>query len=341
MTPCVVTKMRKVPVTTGTVIGAIKTMQRKVTITIDEQAAGKTLLDLLAVRFTYHTREAWQHLIAEGALFVNDVQTEDPQHLLCVGDVLRYAFGQRPEPSVDKQYRVLYSDEALMVVDKPGNLPCHPAGRYFKHTLWSLLQEHEHLDQPRLVNRLDRETSGIVVVGKTLEATRHLSHQFATHAVEKGYLVIVEGAFPSGLEASGWLTHDEKSIVRKKRCFVREQPKEGASEPCETRFVCVEQCQDVSVIRAYPRTGCLHQIRATLCSLGFPVVGDKLYGVDDTFFVKFIEDALSDEDKKRLRLTRQALHAETLQFTHPLTGERLSFKAPPPSCLLPAAWVIQ
>jgi len=61
--------------------------------------------------------------------------------------------------------------------------------------------------------------------------------------------------------------------------------------------------------------------------------------VDDTFFVKFIEDALSDEDKKRLRLTRQALHAETLQFTHPLTGERLSFEAPPPSALLPSTWV--
>lgn len=303
-------------------------MQRKVTITIDGEAAGKTLLELLTQRFTYHTREAWHRLIVEGALFVNDVQVENPDQLLCDGDVLRYAFGQRPEPSVDTHYRVLYSDEALLVVDKPGNLPCHPAGRYFKNTLWSLLQEREHLVQPRLIHRLDRETSGLVVVGKTLEATRHLSHQFATHTVEKGYLVIVEGAFPSNLEASGWLTHDEKSVVRKKRCFMREQPKEGVFEPCETRFVCVEQFQGVSMVRAYPKTGCLHQIRATLCSLGFPVVGDKLYGVDDTFFVKFIEDTLSDEDKKRLRLTRQALHAESLQFTHPLTGERLSFEAP-------------
>jgi 23S rRNA-/tRNA-specific pseudouridylate synthase len=68
------------------------------------------------------------------------------------------------------------------------------------------------------------------------------------------------------------------------------------------------------------------------------VVGDKLYGVDDTFFVKFIEDALTDEDKQRLRLSRQALHAETLRLTHPLTGERLSFTAPPPSCFHPSAW---
>jgi 23S rRNA pseudouridine955/2504/2580 synthase/23S rRNA pseudouridine1911/1915/1917 synthase len=193
-----------------------------------------------------------------------------------------------------------------------------------------LLQENEHLDQPRVINRLDRETSGVVVIGKTLEAARHLSNQFAAHAVEKGYLVLVEGAFPETLEAAGWLTHDAKSIVRKKRCFVRDQPKEGAFEPCETRFACVEQRQGMSIVRAFPRTGCLHQIRATLSSLGFPVVGDKLYGVDDTFFVKFIEDALSEEDKKRLRMTRQALHAESLQFTHPLTGERVSIQAPVP-----------
>jgi RluA family pseudouridine synthase len=304
-------------------------VQRKVTITIDEQAAGMGLLDLLASRFTYHTREAWQGLIAEGALFVNESQAH-PEQTLQLGDVLRYECGTRTEPSVDKDYRILFRDEALLVVDKPGNLPCHPAGRYFKNTLWSLLQEQEQVEQPRLVNRLDRETSGLVVVGQTLEASRHLANQFAAHTVEKGYLVLVEGAFPEQLDAAGWLIHDHRSVVRKKRAFVREQPHEGASEPCETRFVAVERYGDVSVVRAYPKTGCLHQIRATLCSLGFPVVGDKLYGVDDTFFVKFIEDSLTDEDKKRLRLPRQALHAESLQLTHPLTGERLSFQAPVP-----------
>jgi len=312
-------------------------MQRNVTITIDGQAAGKTLLALLCDRFTYHTREAWQRLIVEGALLVNDVQAQAGQ-VLQLGDVLRYDFGQRPEPAVDTQYRILYRDEAFLVVDKPGNLPCHPAGRYFKNTLWSLVQERDQVAQPRLVNRLDRETSGLVVVGQTLEASRHLAQQFAAHTVEKEYLVLVEGIFPSQLDATGWLVHDPRSVVRKKRAFVREQPCEGASEPCETRFAAVETCGGVSVVRAYPKTGCLHQIRATLCSLGFPVVGDKLYGVDDTFFVKFIEDALTDEDKQRLRLSRQALHAETLRLTHPLTGERLSFTAPPPSCFHPSAW---
>jgi len=301
-------------------------MQRKVTIAIDGEAAGKNLLDMLAARFTYHPRETWMRLIAEGCLYINDAPAQADQ-ILQDGDCLRYDFGNRPEPEVDCAYQVIYQDDALMIVDKPGSLPCHPAGRYFKNTLWTLLQQQEGLEQPRLVNRLDRETSGLVVVGKSLEATRHLSHQFSEHSVEKQYLVLVEGSFPQQMEAVGWLTHDAASVVRKKRCFVREKPSEAVSEACETRFSCVSQGNGISVVRAYPKTGCLHQIRATLCSLGYPIVGDKLYGVDETFFLKFIDDTLTDADKQRLRMERQALHAETLHITHPTTGERLIFHA--------------
>lgn len=304
-------------------------MQRRVTITIDGAAAGKRLLDMLVARFTYHPRETWLRLIAEGCLSINDTPAQADQ-ILQAGDCLRYDFGNRPEPEVDCTYQVIYQDDALMIVDKPGSLPCHPAGRYFNNTLWTLLQQQEGLEQPRLVNRLDRETSGLVVVGKTLDATRHLARQFADHSVEKAYLVLVEGAFPEEVEALGWLTHDAASKVRKKRRFVSEIPREAVSEACETRFACVSQNGGIRVVRAYPKTGCLHQIRATLCSLGYPIVGDKLYGVDETFFLKFIDDTLTDADKQRLRIERQALHAESLHITHPTTGERLSFVAPVP-----------
>ena len=304
-------------------------MERKVTIAIDGAAAGKRLLDMLAARFTYHTRETWMRLLAEGCLSINDVPAQAEQ-ILNNGDCLRYDFGNRPEPEVDCVYQVIFQDDALMIVNKPGSLPCHPAGRYFKNTLWTLLQQQEGLEQPRLVNRLDRETSGLVVVGKTLEATQHLAHQFSEHSVEKQYLVLVEGTFPEHMEAIGWLTHDAASVVRKKRCFVREKPSEAVSEACETRFICVSLSNGISVVRAYPKTGCLHQIRATLCSLGYPIVGDKLYGVDETFFLKFIDDTLTDADKQRLRMERQALHAESLHITHPSTGERLLFQAPMP-----------
>ena len=304
-------------------------MERKVTIAIDGAAAGKRLLDMLVARFTYHPRETWLRLIAEGCLYINDTPAQADQ-LLQDGDCLRYDFGGRPEPEVDCTYQVIYQDDALMIVDKPGSLPCHPAGRYFKNTLWTLLQQQEGLEQPRLINRLDRETSGLVVVGKTLEATRHLARQFADHSVDKQYLVLVEGSFPEHMEAIGWLTHDVSSAVRKKRCFVREKPSEAASEACETRFSCVSQGNNISVVRAYPKTGCLHQIRATLCSLGYPIVGDKLYGIDETFFLKFIDDTLTSDDKHKLRMERQALHAESLHITHPSTGERLTFHAPVP-----------
>jgi RluA family pseudouridine synthase len=304
-------------------------MQRKVTIAIDEASEGKRLLDLLATRFTYHSREKWHRLIAEGCLYVNDTPAQAEQ-LLRAGDCLRYDFGNRPEPDVDSDYRIIYQDDALLIVDKPGNLPCHPAGRYFKNTLWTLLKQREGVAQPRLINRLDRETSGLVVIGKTLEATRHLTRQFSEHSVEKQYLVLVEGVFPEQMEAIGWLTHDTSSVIRKKRCFMAEKPKEGISEACETHFSRLSQRNGISVVRAYPKTGCLHQIRATLCSLGFPIVGDKLYGVEETLFLRFIDDALTEADQQRLRMKRQALHAESLQVIHPATGERRIFHAPVP-----------
>ena len=298
-------------------------MTRELTFTIREKDAGRTVVAFLAARFTYHDEAVWTRLVAEGRVRVNG-DRKVPDDVLRTDDVLHYDAENIPEPPVQATFDVVSDDPLLMVVDKSGNLPCHPGGRYFNHTLWAFLKERYGLKEPVLVNRLDRETSGLILVAKTPETAHNLCKQFAAHQVVKQYTVFVEGVFPERLVAAGWLVSDPLSVIRKKRRFV--PAAEGSSAPCkgaewaETVFERVRVYDGFSVITAKPRTGRLHQIRATLFSLGYPVTGDKLYGVDETLFIRFCEDGLTAEDRVRLRLGRQALHAGYVRFRHPRFG---------------------
>jgi 23S rRNA pseudouridine955/2504/2580 synthase/23S rRNA pseudouridine1911/1915/1917 synthase len=308
-------------------------MTREMTFTIREKDAGRSLVSFLAARFTYHSVEAWSERVTQGRVRVNGLPTL-PEVVLQVDDVLRYDAADVPEPPVDASFQIVLDDPLVLVVNKSGNLPCHPGGRYFNHTLWALLKSQYGLPDPVFANRIDRETSGLVVVGKTTAAVQNLWKQFAAHKVQKRYTVFVEGVFPVSLETSGWLVSDATSAIRKKRRFLpapagSPSPEAGA-EWSATRFERTRLCDGFSAVTAFPQTGRLHQIRATLLSLGFPVVGDKLYGVDETLFLRFCEDALTDADRARLRLPRQALHAAYLRFHHPRFGALTELTAPLP-----------
>jgi len=189
------------------------------------------------------------------------------------------------------------------------------------------------MEEPTFVNRLDRETSGLVVVALNPDAAKRCRRQFANRRVEKRYVAIVEGRFPEALEADGLLVEDAAFGRHKRRLFKpRVACTEGeAGEPAVTRFTLRRQVGPVSEIEAIPETGRLHQIRATLAWFGFPVVGDKLYGVDPAMFIRFCTDALTDLDRKRLRLGRQALHAAGLSFRHPRYQRPLAFDLPLPA----------
>jgi RluA family pseudouridine synthase len=292
--------------------------------TVGEKDEGRALAVFLAKRFTYHSESEWAERIGSGRVTVcgKRVNGEAP---LKAGDLIRYDVSGVPEPPVDERVSVVLEDALLLAVNKPGNLPCHPGGRYFNHTLWALVKERMGVSDPVLINRLDRETSGLVLIGKTPEAAHNLWKQFSSRLVVKRYTVYVEGALEGRLQASGWLVPDGQSVIRKKRRFVP-AASAGGTPPCpdaewaETVVEGVSRSGDFSVVSAEPKTGRLHQIRATLCSLGFPVVGDKVYGVDETSFIRFCTDSLSAEDWGRLRLRRQALHAGYLRFRHPRFG---------------------
>jgi len=178
-----------------------------------------------------------------------------------------------------------------------------------------------------------------VLAAKNKTAARLCQEQFSQRRVDKVYLVVVEGNFPETpipVEATGWLGPDPDSAIRKKMRFYPEQNDAlpGAME-ASTAFRRISGAGDagLSLLEARPHTGRCHQIRATLLHLGFPVAGDKLYGVDEQLFLRFQEDRLSAADHGRLRLPRQALHASGLRLSHPVSGQELKFSAPLPSAL--------
>jgi RluA family pseudouridine synthase len=309
-------------------------MERKTSILIPSDKAGCRLLDLVASRFTYRSREEWQMELAAGRFLLNDREAAGSE-LLAAGDLLVYRMVPMAEPPVDWRYEVLHEDEDLLVVNKPAPLPCHPGGRFFHHTLWARLRDEHGLARPAFVNRLDRETSGLVLLAKNSQAATSCQEQFARQLVAKHYFVLVEGEFPAGtLKAEGCLAPDPASAIRKKVSFF---PTAGAvpagGRTCSTSFRLLAGCGSLSLLAAWPHTGRCHQIRATLCSLGYPVVGDKLYGVDEQLFLRLQESRLTTADHARLRLERQALHAAYLRIIHPTTGREISFAAPLPASL--------
>ena len=312
---------------------------RRAAIRIAPADHGVLVLAFLVRRFTYHAESEWTGLLARGRLLVNGVPVLAADHALQAGDRLEYLPEDHAEPPVDNGWRILLDESGFLAIDKPGNLPCHPGGRYFRHTLWHQLRERLGAAHLSLVNRLDRETSGLVLAALNPETASKLQCQFARRTVRKSYLAVVEGVFPATLpDARGWMLADAACEVRKKRRFQPAEP--GGAPPApdaewaETGFRSVRTAAGLSLIEATPHTGRLHQIRATLQALGFPVVGDKLYGLDPLLFLRFRDGMLSDADRQRLRLPRQALHAWKLSLRHPATGLPLELEAPPPPDLL-------
>ncbi len=316
--------------------------------------SGKNLIDYLCGRFTYFGREQWLAQIADGRLLLNGAEAM-PSQGLGAGDLLSFRPAPLVEPTVPLRYGLAYEDEDYLIANKPPLLPVHPSGIYFRNTLWTLLKQR--LTDVHIITRLDKETSGLVLVAKNAAAARHAQEAQKTQSLEKRYLAAAYGAFPYGsLLAEGWLYPDDASPVRKKRRYGADFPatantvhvigsgsgdgsqatggtRGSPPERCATGFRLMSSWQadegPRSLIEARLLTGRTHQIRATLLSLGYPIVGDKLYGLDEGMFLRFIDDGLTEGDLKRLVLTYQALHCSLVSFTG-ADGRAVRAEAQPP-----------
>ena len=299
---------------------------RKVESIVPVEVVGSTLISYLIKRFTYWSSEEWIEAIDKEYCKLNHKIT-NPNVVLHEGDLLSLDVSHIKEPDVNLNYEIVHDEETFMVINKPGDLPVHPGGPFYKNTLW--FQLLDIMEKPHLINRLDRETSGLILIAKNPKTAAHLSKQIQRRTVTKKYLTLVEGKTPEVFDAKGYLANDEDSPVMKKQVFIADENyQDHGKNKAFTEFKRLEYKNGFSLVECHLHTGKTHQIRISLHSLGFPLVGDKIYGLNPEFYIKFIEKTLTDEDQQVLRLNRQALHSYQLEFRRPTGDEILSFEIP-------------
>ena len=223
------------------------------------------------------------------------------------------------------QLLILLEDDDLLVVDKPGGLVCHSASRPEHGSLVELLRDHG-LVTPRLINRLDRETSGLVVVAKNERAGTQLGKQVLRREIKKEYQAICWGEFP---QSTG--TIDQPIAVTAGGPVYTKRVIDPAGKPSVTDFSIEQRLPGFTVAGLRPQTGRAHQLRVHLAWLGHPIVGDKIYGPDERWYLEFIEQGVTAALLEKLLLPRHALHASAVTFRHPRTQLPVTCRAKLPA----------
>lgn len=310
-------------------------------LAVDEAAAGQRLDAYLAATVDGVSRARIRRAIDDGLATV-DGEQQKASHRVAAGERIEIRIpvaidAPLPEPI---PLDLLYEDDVLAVVNKPAGMVVHPAKGHWAGTLAAALVHrfNEQLSgvgglvRPGIVHRLDRETSGAIVVAKNDAAHESLARQFHDREVRKEYLAIVAGRLDRDADRVSepigpHPTHREKMAIRTDHPDAR---------PAETFFEAIERFPGFGLVRAHPKTGRTHQIRLHLMHLRCPVLCDKQYGSRSRITVGEVRQVTRQKrlggdlaDDAQL-LSRHALHAHRLSFTHPTTGEAMTVEAPLP-----------
>ena len=280
---------------------------------IEDARAGR-LDAFLAEAMPEVSRSRWKGLVEAGRVRV-DGQTCKPNRKLKPGDEVSWEIPAEPpaEPQPEEiALDILFEDDAVLVLNKPPGLVVHPAAGNESGTLVNALLFHDPvfqtLERAGIVHRLDKDTSGALVVAKTAEALAGLRRQFKARETGKRYLALVWGHPPAEGRIETQIGRHPRN--RKKMAVVDEGGRGAVSA-----FQTLECFDETALVQVRIETGRTHQIRVHMAHIGHPVVGDATYG-------------RARQNKLPLPPTRQMLHAEKLDFIHPVSGKRLSFAAP-------------
>lgn len=289
---------------------------------------GQRLDAFLAARLPQYSRVHLRRAIDAGGAAI-DGRPAKPSHRLREGERIRFVVPEVPREGPQPEaipLDILYEDADMAAVNKPPGMVVHPAKGHWKGTLASALAHHFSTlstaggaTRPGIVHRLDRDTSGVILVAKTDAAHMALAEQFERRGVEKEYWAIVVGSPPRDRDLidrsiGAHPYQREKMAVRHDHPTVRE---------AQTFYEVVERFPGFALVRILPKTGRTHQIRVHLASIGCPVLCDRLYGGR----ARITQRELVGGGDDTVVLARQALHAHRLKITHPVTGESLELVA--------------
>jgi 23S rRNA pseudouridine1911/1915/1917 synthase len=260
-----------------------------------------------------------QKVIEDGHVLVNG-QILKSSYKLVSGDTVNVNIPP-PLPSTlspeNIPLKIFYEDNDLMVVDKPAGLTVHPAPGHYTHTLVNAVLAHvpeldtEETDRPGIVHRLDKDTSGLIIIAKNRAAHMKLADQFKSRTVVKTYQALVQGHLsPEEGIIDASIGRDPRD--RKRMAII------ARGREARTEYKVIQYLHNYTLLEVKPKTGRTHQIRVHLSAIGFPIVGDPVYGAKSEF------------------LSRQFLHAHKLVFRLPSTGEQKEFESELPSDLLNA-----
>ncbi|MFC7498003.1 RluA family pseudouridine synthase [Enterovirga sp. GCM10030262] len=300
--------------------------------TIAEGAAGVRLDRALAAALPAISRERLKALISGGAVRDGEgVEVRDPASKARPGpyEIILPAPAPLHNEPQDIALEIVHEDDHLLVVDKPAGMVVHPAAGNFDGTLVNALLHHcagrlsgiGGVARPGIVHRIDKDTSGLLVVAKTDIAHEGLSAQFAAHSIDRRYRAIVAGV-PNPPSGTIDAPLARSAANRKKMAIVGARGAGDRGKRAVTHYRLLEPLREAALVECRLETGRTHQVRVHMTSIGHPLLGDPVYGRG-----RIVHNHLLNQ----LDFKRQALHAAELGFLHPVSKENLSFKSAVPS----------
>ncbi len=274
------------------------------------------------------SRERIKALMGEGRVLLDGKVVSQPSHKPAAGTSFEIRVPEAAPAEAAAQdipLTIVFEDEHLIVIDKPAGLVVHPAAGNLDGTLVNALLHHcqEQLSgiggvaRPGIVHRIDKDTSGLLVVAKTDKAHEGLAAQFADHSIERAYLAVVAGhPLPPAGTVRGAIARS--STNRKKMALVED----GRGKHATTHFKTLERLGGAALVECRLETGRTHQVRVHMASIGHPLLGDPVYGRTPPRLRPILHE---------LHFARQALHAAVLGFIHPVSGAALRFESPLPA----------
>jgi len=274
----------------------------------------------LATRFTYLSKSAWAQLVLEERISCNGVRC-GLATIVSKGNSIECDMPEFKAPAVNLDYTIVYEDEWLLGVNKPAGLRVHSRGKFVNA---NLIYHLRHLHDPaypevNLVNRLDTDTSGLVLLARDKTVLSQLMRQFAEGLVTKSYLAVVSGRpYP----ASG--TIDLPIGPVKDALVPRFGIDKALGKEAVTRYETIHELTDqLTLLELTPESGRTHQLRVHMAAIGYPIVGDALYTMNDKDYLDWLHNPPT-----QVGLQRQALHSHSLQFFHPILKTTCTLTAP-------------